>query len=96
MFVGLLRLELRLHGVDSLKGKRAIVKPILERTRRKFHCAAAETGDNDNHHLAQIGISVVGNDQSFLNGCLDNIANYIESLNLAEVIDQEWEILSFP
>lgn len=68
----------------------------MERTRNKFHCAVAETGDNDNHQLAQIGISVVGNDRAYLNECLDKIANFIESLNLAEVIDQEWEILSFP
>lgn len=96
MLVGLLRVELRLHGNHSLKGKRAIVRPILERTRNKFHCSAAETGENDNHQRAEIGISIVGNERAHLNSSLDNIANYIESLNLAEVVGQEWEILSFP
>lgn len=85
-----------MHGNDSLKGKRAIVRPIIERTRNKFHCSVAETGENDNHELTQIGVSVVGNDQAYLNECLDKIANFIDSLNLAEVIDQEWDILSFP
>ncbi len=96
MFIGVLRLELRLHGNDPLKGKRSVVRRVIERTRQKFHCAVAETDFNDEHERAEIGVSVVGNDKSFLNGCLDKIAGYVESLGLAEVTDQEWEILLYP
>ena len=96
MYIGVLQLELRLPGNDSLKGKRSVLRRILERTREKFHCAAAETGRNDEHEFAEIGFSVVGNDHAFVNGCLDKIANYVESLGLAQMASQEWDILRFP
>lgn len=96
MWLGVLRIELRLEGNDSLKGKRSVVKSVLDRTRQKFHCAAAETGRNDEHEAAELGFSVVGNDQTFLNSCLDKIANYVESLQLAEVTRQDWDIIEFP
>ncbi|MEW6777267.1 MAG: DUF503 domain-containing protein, partial [Bdellovibrionota bacterium] len=53
MFIGVLRLELRLHGNDSLKGKRSVVRRVIERTRQKFHCAVAETDFNDEHERAE-------------------------------------------
>jgi len=96
LYVGILQLELQLHGNDSLKGKRSVIRPILERTREKFHCAAAETGRNDEHEFSELGFGVVGNDRAFVNGCLDKIADYVESLGLAQTISQEWDILRFP
>lgn len=94
MVVGVLRVELRLHGNDSLKGKRSVIRPILERTRQKFHCSAAETALNDAHGAAELGFAVVGNDAGFVSGCLDRIGRYVESLHLAEVVSEETEILN--
>ena len=42
MVVGMCRVVLALPWNDSLKGKRSVVKSVIERTRVKFQVAAAE------------------------------------------------------
>ncbi|NIQ92726.1 MAG: DUF503 domain-containing protein, partial [Deltaproteobacteria bacterium] len=43
MVVGVAKLSLRLHGNQSLKGKRKVIKSICERLRQRFNLAVAET-----------------------------------------------------
>ena len=45
MFTGTLTADLLLGDVHSLKGKRAVVRPIVAELRRRFAVAAAEVGD---------------------------------------------------
>ena len=95
MVVGVCCLRLALHGVFSLKEKRSILKKIIERTRNKFPVSIAEVGDNDVLRSAKIGFSLVGNDRSYVNSLMDKVIDYIESLYLADIIDQQMEIMSF-
>ena len=44
MFTGSLTADLLLGDVHSLKGKRAVVRPIVAELRRRFAVAAAEVG----------------------------------------------------
>ncbi|MDL4771494.1 MULTISPECIES: DUF503 domain-containing protein [Thermomonosporaceae] len=60
MYVGALTLDLLLGDVRSLKQKRSVVRPILAEVQRRFPAVAvAETGDNDLHRRAEIGVAVV-------------------------------------
>ncbi|WP_433326434.1 DUF503 domain-containing protein [Spirillospora sp. CA-294931] len=60
MYVGALTLDLLLGDVRSLKQKRSVVRPIIAEVRKHFPgVAVAETGDNDLHRRAEIGIAVV-------------------------------------
>jgi uncharacterized protein len=59
MVVGVLRLDLRLGDVHSLKEKRSVVRPIVAELRRRYQVAAAESGDADRHRHAEIGVAVV-------------------------------------
>lgn len=95
MVVGVCSLRLSLHEVFSLKQKRSILKKIIERTRNKFPVSIAEVGDNDVWQSAKIGFSIVGNDRVYVNSLLDKVVDHIESLYLAEIIDQQMEIMSF-
>jgi len=95
MVVGVCCLRLALHGVFSLKEKRSILKKIIVRTRNKFPVSIAEVGDNDVLRSAKIGFSLVGNDRSYVNSLMDKVIDYIESLYLADIIDQQMEIMSF-
>ena len=47
MFTGALTADLLLGDVHSLKGKRAVVRPIVAELRRRFAVSAAEVGDTD-------------------------------------------------
>ena len=95
MVVGVCCLRLALHEVFSLKEKRSIVKKIIERVRNKFPVSIAEVGDNDVWRSARVGFSLVGNDRAYVNSCMDKVIDYIESLYLADIIDQQMEIMSF-
>ena len=77
MLVGLLTVHIHLHGIDSLKGKRKIVKSLIERLRSRFNASVSEVAAQDNKRLAVVGIAVVSNDGSHLDEQLDKIVNFI-------------------
>lgn len=94
MVVGVCRVVLLIPDNASLKGKRKVLRTILDRTRNKFNASIAEVGDNDLWQRSELGITLVANDMSFVNSCLDKILNFIDSLNVAEIIDHEIELIS--
>ena len=77
MLVGLLTVHIHLQGVDSLKGKRRIVKSLIERLRSRFNVSAAEIAAQDSKQLAIAGVAVISNDGSHLDEQLDKITNFI-------------------
>ena len=93
MVVGTGIITVRLHDCRSLKGKRKIIKSIISRLRNNFNASVAEIGANDVHQRAEIGFSLVGNDQAIVNSKLDKMVNLAEDLGLAEIIDTEMEII---
>jgi uncharacterized protein len=94
MIVGCARVGLALHGVNSLKEKRSVVRTVLHRTTTKFHVAGAETGDLDYPQSAELGFALVGNDRRFVNSVLDKMLVYLNDLGLAEVVEEDIEILN--
>ena len=95
MIIGAGRIVLRLHGVHSLKEKRKIVKAVISRIQNGFNASVAEVGANDVHDRAEIGLSLTGSDQRFINGMMDKIFNKVESMGLAEVVDTSFELMVF-
>ena len=93
MVVGVLRLQFRLFGVASLKEKRKVVKRLVSRVQNQFQASAAETGLNEFHQSAEIGISIVGNDGRIINSRLDKIIDAVEGWGLAVLSDSEMEII---
>jgi uncharacterized protein YlxP (DUF503 family) len=77
---------------DSLKGKRRVVKSIIERVRHKFDAAIAEVGDNDLWQKAKIGVALVGNDSHLLEARLQQITKFMENQHLVEIIDSQVEL----
>ena len=60
MYVAALTLDVLLGDVHSLKGKRAVVRPLVAELRRRLPgVAIAETGHLDLHRRAEIGVAVV-------------------------------------
>ncbi len=93
MFCGACRVTLRLPENGSLKGKRQVVRSLLELVRNKFNVAAAEVGDNDRWQIATIGITCVSNDARHAEQQLRRVVEYIESTRLdAEVLESEIEV----
>ncbi|GAB4071582.1 DUF503 domain-containing protein [Angustibacter speluncae] len=70
MIVGSLRLDVLLGDVHSLKHKRAVLRPLLAELRR-FDVSAAETGAQDLHRRAEVGVSLVGGDHPHVRSVLE-------------------------
>jgi uncharacterized protein YlxP (DUF503 family) len=70
-------ITLQLYGIDSLKGKRRILKSILVRLPQQFNVAAAETDCQDAWSTAVIGLVTVGNDAAYLHGLLEKAVAWV-------------------
>lgn len=95
MVTGVCTITLLIHGNNSLKGKRHVLKGLMEKVKNRFNVSIAEVGCNDLWQRAEIGISAVGTDNAFVNSVLDKVFDYVVSLNTAEVIDRRMEIINF-
>ncbi len=95
MFVAVCSLELGLYEVHSLKEKRSIVKRVIRRTQDRFRVAMNEVGALDDLERAEIGVALVGNDQSILNSVLDRLLQFVEKLHLADVVSADFTIEAY-
>ncbi len=95
MTVGIAKVTFFIPGIMSLKAKRKVVKSIVEKSKHRFNVSVAEVDNQDLYQKATIAIAVVGNDGREMNSLLDRIVNFMESLGLAEVMEQEIELINF-
>jgi uncharacterized protein YlxP (DUF503 family) len=91
--VGVCRITLSIPGNDSLKGKRRVVRRIVDRARNRFNSAVAEVGYLDEHRRAELGFAVVSNDAGHANSMLDTISAFVSGLTEAVIIDRSLELL---
>jgi len=94
MVVGTGIITFRLHGCNSLKGKRKIVKSIISQIRNNFNVSIAEIGSNDIHQKAEIGFALAGNNKMVINSKIDKIFNMADRLGLAEIVDSKMETIN--
>ena len=92
MVVGTAIVDLFVGGSRSLKEKRSVLRRIVGRTRNEFNVSIAEVEAYNNWKRCRIGFSVVGNERGFVNAKMDKITNFIEGLNLADIVDVKMEI----
>lgn len=77
MWIGWLEFDLLLGDVHSLKQKRSVVRPIIAELQRKFLVSAAESGNQDLHRRAAIGVSVVASDRHHVVDVLDAVERQV-------------------
>lgn len=86
MFVGMMECDLLLGDVHSLKGKRAVVRPLVAHLKR-LEVSVAEIGDADLHRRARIGVAVVSGRAAVAERVLDDcehvVADNVETELLA-------------
>ena len=94
MVIGYCSIKFYLHGNNSLKGKRRVVRAIKDRLKNDFNVSVAEVGDQDVWQSLRIGISAVGSDSPYMDGLLTKVVDAIDRMNLAEMVDCKTETLS--
>lgn len=93
MVVGAARVELLVHGSRSLKEKRGVVRSISQRVRNTFNVSVAEVGGQGTWQAVVLGLAAAGGDAVSVRRRLERAVDFIADLHLAEVVDQEVEIL---
>jgi uncharacterized protein YlxP (DUF503 family) len=91
--VALGTVELHLPDVDSLKGKRHVLKGLKEKVRARFDVAVAEVDHHDMWQRATLAVACVSHDSRHANEVVSKAMDYIESNVDGMVIDVSVEIL---
>lgn len=95
MIVGILRLELLLHGPQSLKEKRGLLKKLIARLRNRFPISIAEVDHQDCRQRAALGIVVVGVESAPIERLADRLEEEIARSGLAETGPRQFELLHY-
>ena len=79
VWIGWLEFDLLLGDVHSLKQKRSVIRPVIAELQRRFAVSAAETGAQDLHRRANVGIAVVSADRGHVVDVLDAAERLVAS-----------------
>ncbi len=96
MIVGAAVVEIFVHGAQSLKAKRGVVRSIVQRVRNRFNLSVAEVGGQDTWQRALLGLTAAGNDARVVRGVLERALDFVEELHLAEVVSSDVELVELP
>ena len=81
MVTVVVKIELQIPGVTSLKEKRRVLKSLLAGVKNKFNISIAEVADNDVLRRATIGAAVVSNNAAFGHQVISQLVNHVERFN---------------
>jgi hypothetical protein len=81
-----LRIEVRLHHGQSLKEKRAVLRPVIEGLRRLVSVSVAEVDHHDKWQRSAIGVAVVATDAGRLDDLITRIHRYFDDQLELEVV----------
>jgi uncharacterized protein len=87
MRVAALRVEIHLPTPQSLKAKRAVLRPVIEGMRRLGSFSVAEVDHHDDWQRATIGVAVVAPDGRGLDMQISKLRRYLDSRLEIEVFD---------
>ncbi len=94
MTVGVLTVELWIPETNSLKGKRRVVKSVIQKLRNSYNVSAAEIGEQDTWQRAVLAIACVSTSKSHVHSVLMDVVGSIERWRMdAEVVDYSIELM---
>ena len=96
MIVGAAIVEIRIHGSQSLKQRRGVVRSITRRVSNRYNLSIAEVGGQETWQRAEIGICGAGSDRQYVRSQIESAVAFIEELHLAEIVAVDIEMLDLP
>ncbi len=92
MVIGSLRILVEIPGNNNLKGKRRVIKSLIERIRNKYNVSVSEIDNLDKHQLATLGIAFVSNSAKMADKVLNQIVDFVEAYGEVSLLDYMIEI----
>lgn len=96
MRVAALRVEIRLPAAQSLKEKRAALRPVLEGMRKLGSYSIAEVDGHDFWQRSTLGVAIVARDGKLLEIHINKLQSYLDSCRDIEVVDMFMSELEKP
>lgn len=94
IFIGILKVEFRLHGNESLKDKRRVALSLKQKARNKFNVGVAETGSEDSLDWLALSVVSVCNDKQHLESRLAKCLNMMQAACDEELVYDDIEIMA--
>ena len=95
MVIGVLQLDLRLHGPQSLKQKRGVIQKILARCRNRYPASCSEVGHQDLWQRTLLGFAVVSSAEQVVAPILTRIEDELLASGEVDLIGVNIEFIHF-
>ncbi len=92
MFIGILGVEYRLHGNESLKDKRRVANSVKQKVRGKFNVSIAEVESQEDMGRLCLAVVSVSNDKRHLESRLTKCLSMLEAVCPEEMVYSEISI----
>ena len=86
MKVAAIRVELHIGGSQSLKEKRAVLRPVIEGLRKSMSISVAEVGHQDAWQRSTVGVAVVARDVSELDRMIEQAKRHFDRQLTCEMV----------
>jgi uncharacterized protein YlxP (DUF503 family) len=81
-----IRFDLRIPHSQSLKEKRAVVRPLIEGIKRLLSASISEVDHHDAWQRCSLGVAVVAPDGGRLESLVDRVVRYVDASPEVEVL----------
>lgn len=95
MVIGVLQLDLRLHGPQNLKQKRGVIQKVLARCRNRFPASCSEVGHQDLWQRSQLGFAVVSSSEQVIAPILSRLEEDVLASGELDLIDAKIEFIHY-
>ena len=95
MVIGVLQLDLRLHGPQSLKQKRSVIQKVLTRCRNRFPASCAEVGHQDLWQRTLLGFAVISSSEQVVAPILTRIEDEVLASGELDLVNADTEIIHY-
>ena len=96
MWAVAIRLELRILDARSLKAKRAVLRPHVERLRRMASLSVAEIGHQDAWQRSVLGVAIVAPDRHSLEAMIAKVRSHVDAQLDIELVEFSISYLEDP
>ena len=96
MYVGLARFEIFIPYSGSLKAKRQVLRPVVDRVRKQLNVSVAEIDHQDLWQRAALGVACVSGSVDQCRKLLQDVEKVVgrAALDGAEIVDRTIEVVA--
>ncbi len=92
-YIGILTIDFHIPEAQSLKDKRMVVKSLKDRIRKEFNVSVSELDALDKWQTGTLGCAMIGNDNRYMNQCLENIISFVGHHNGIQICEHQIEFI---